>query len=281
MNIENFEDLKEALYRKGFGTELNSQLENQIKSGSPEFMLERMLNIDKDEVGYRLHFRRDDNEEKDKVYFNRYDVAILKNADTPGEIREHSFPTEKLITAMEAYRMLKHGDLVAVNKTLFNKEGEQYNTWLSLDIKGAKDEYNNYPVNSYHQNYFIKKLGKSFDLKTELGNLPVPVKELEHNQYAQNIEKALKKANLVNVTIMNNGQESPGLLGVSPIAGTVIVYDANLKPIQRQEQQQTLPAPANKTATPETKQEDVKKKSFGDQKVTWGQKSQPNKGRSI
>ncbi len=276
MNIENFEDLKEALYRKGFGTDLNGQLEEQMKSGSQEFMLERMLNIDKDEVGYRLHFRRDSNEEKDKVYFNRYDVAIFKNADAPGEIREHSFPTEKLITAMEAYRMLKFGELVAVNKTLFNKEGEQYNTWLSVDIKGAKDEYNNYPVNSYHQNYYKKQ---PFDLKAELGKLPVPVKELE--QYAENIEKSLKKANLVNVTIMVGGQETKGLLGVNPKAGTVEVYDATLKPIQREQQQQGVAAPANKTATPGNKQEDVKKKSFQDQKVEWSRKSQPNKGRSI
>ena len=278
MNLENFEELKEALYRKGFGTELNGQLEEQLKSGTPEFMLERTTSIDKDEVGYRLHFRRDNNEEKDKVYFNRYDVAILKNADVPGEVREHSFPTEKLITAMEAYRMLKHGDLVAVNKNLFNKEGQQYNTWLSLDIKGPKDEYGNYPVNSYHQNYYKKQ---PFDLKTELGKLPVPVKELEHAQYAENIEKALKKANLVSVTVMLDGQQTSALLGVNPRAGTVELYDAAMKPIQREQQQQSASLPVDKTATPEAKQEDVKKKSFPDQKVEWGRKNQPGKGRSI
>src|ERR1700748_1645139 len=196
----NTEELKEGLYRKGFGESMNAQLEEAIKSGKPEFTLEHPVKVDEDDVNYKLYFRRDN--ERDKGYFNKYDVAIIS---PDGQVREHTFPTEKLITAMEAYRMLKHGELVAVNKNLYNKEGQQYNTWISLDINGKKDEYNNYPVNTYHENYYKKQ---PFELKDELKNQPVPVKELENPQNLEKIEKSLKKANLVPVHIQVNGEQT-------------------------------------------------------------------------
>jgi hypothetical protein len=187
------------------------------KSGKPEFQLEHAVKINQDEVSYKLHFRRD--EERDKVYFNKYDVAIT-NPD--GKVTEHTFPTEKLITAMEAYRLLTHGELVAVNKNLYNKEGQQYNTWISVDVNGKKDDFNNYPVNTYHENYYQKQ---PFELKDSLKKLPVPVKELENPQTLERIEKSLKKANLVPVTIMVNGEQTSGTLAVNPKIGRVDLYD--------------------------------------------------------
>lgn len=273
MDTQNLEDLKESLYRKGFGSELNAELEELMKSGRPEFMLEHLTKVDKDELGYRIHFRRD--EERDKVFLNTIDMAIFKSPDIQ-EMREHSFSAHQLITAMEAYRMLKFGDLVAVNKTLFNKEGQQYNTWLSLDVKGQKDEYNNYPVNSYHENYFTKKLGKPFDLTEALKHLPVAVKELESATFTAIIEKSLKKAKLVTVTIMHNGQEAKGMLAVNPSAGEVNVYDSQMKLIEAKQQKQET-APEVKNATPAATQEDVKKKPWGQQnqnKVNWTKTNQ-------
>jgi hypothetical protein len=272
MNIENLEELKESLFRKGFGKELNVQLEEQIKAAKPEFILEHFAKVNDDEVGYRLHFRRD--EERDKVYFNSYDTALFKNADVPGEVREHNFPTDKLITAMEAYRMLKHGGLVAVNKTLFNKERQQYNTWISLDIKGQKDEYGNYPVNTFHENYFPKKLDKLFILKDELTKVSVPVKELENQQQLENIEKHLKKAFLVPVTIMINGQQSPATLSVNPKEGRIDVYDKNLQLIKSEHQDQQQKEEFKSKEAPAQSEDEVKKKSWPNQKVNWEKKSQ-------
>src|ERR1700748_1599377 len=187
---ENLEKHKESLYRKGFGTELNEQLEQRIAEGKPEFFLEHFVSIKGDDMGYRLHFRKDD--EKPIYYFNSIDAALLKNSDGQDGIREHNFPTDKLISATEMHRMLKYGELVAVNKNLFNKEGQQYNTWLSLDLKSPKDEYGNYHVNSYHENYYKKY---PFDLKEQLASPPVAVQELEKAGFRDNIEKSLKKAN--------------------------------------------------------------------------------------
>jgi len=266
----NLEELKEQLYRKGFGTALNAALEEQYKSGKPEFMLEHFAKVGEDEMGYRLHFRRDADPEKDKVYLNTIDAALLKNSNAPGEVREQSFPADWLITAAEAHRMLKHGDLVAVNKTLFNKNHEQYNTWISIDVKGQKDEYGNYPVNSYHENYYKKQ---PFIIKDELQKLPVPVKEVEVAKYLDTIEKSLKKANLVNVTVMHYGVESSGVLAVNPKIGRIDVYDKNMQLIEKQQAQQQA-EPALKNEAPAQSRDDVKKKPWPDRTVSWDKKNQ-------
>jgi hypothetical protein len=271
MNKENVEDNTEKLYRKGFGTALNTELEEQIKSGKPEFFLEYATKAGDDDMAYRLHYKRDADPEKDKVYLNTMDAMLVKNTDAPGEVREQSFPADWLITAAEAHRMLKHGELVAVNKTLFNKKGEQYNTWISIDVKGKKDEYGNYPVNSYHENYYKKQ---PFVLKDELQKLAVPVKEVEAGKYLDTIEKSLKKANLVNVTIMHNGEQSPGFLAINPKVGRIDVYDKNMQLIEKQQQAQQQNEPVQQNNAPAQQPEDEKKKSWPDQKVNWEKKDQ-------
>ncbi|MEE1946396.1 hypothetical protein VRU48_14830 [Pedobacter sp. KR3-3] len=276
MNIDNFEQLKEQLYRKGFGDTLNIHLEASMKSGQPEFTLETVLPIEQDEVGYRLHFRND--LENDKVYFNSYDVALLSVTDPEGNPRQHSFQAEKLITAMEAYHMLKHGDLVAVNKNLFNKDGEKYNTWLSLDLNGPKDEYNNYPLNSYHEKYYQKY---PFILSAELQKMPVPVKELEHAGFRENIGKSLKKAHLVPVTILLNGSETKGFLAVNPAKGRVDLYDSQMKLVESKQQSAEVKKTATQQQSQQAEEPDVKKKPWPDQKVNWTQKNQAGKGKSI
>jgi hypothetical protein len=270
MNIENFEELKEALYRKGFGTDLNEQLEALSKDARPEFVLNHSAEVDKDELSYRLHFRR--SEETDKVYFNKYDLEV-KLGDNTLESLEHTFFTDKLITAMEAYRMLKYGDLVAVNKNLF-KEGEKYNIWLSIDTNGIKNDYGNYPVNSYHENYYRRE---PFNVKDELSKIDIPVKQLESPATLENIEKALKKANLVPVTIMLNGDETTGYIGVNPARGRVVLYDSDMKLIeglgQRQENTEKIDNPESQKNTPEPEatpqNEEVKKKPQDNREVNW------------
>jgi hypothetical protein len=269
MRIENLTDLKEKLYRKGFGTFLNDGLESNVRDGNTDFALPYNIEIEKDEMAYKVHFRMD--YETRKGYLNNIEGALLENKAAPGEIRKHTFPSEKLTTAGEIYRMLKYGDLVAVNKTLFNKEGVQYNTWLSLDIKGEKDEYGNYPVLSYHENYYKNK---PFDIKEQLSCLHVKVKELEDKYALDNYEKALKKANLIAVTISHNSRELPGMLAVNPKAGIIDVYDDRMVLIERQ-QQTVAPEKAEAQQHPST---EVKKKPWQNQQqgVTW--KPKQNRG---
>lgn len=266
MNIENFEALKESLKKKGFGDNLNAELEEKMKAGQPEFILEYFAKVKDDEVGYRLHFRHD--EKTDKVYFNSYDAAIF-HSPFLSEVREQNFQADKLITAGEAYRMLRFGDLVSVNRTLFNKEGQQYNAWLSLDVKGRKDEYGNYPMNMYHENYFKKN---PFDLAAALKSIPVPVKELEQPARIADFEKSLKKAGLPSVTMMIDGQEIKGFLSVNPKERKVNLLDENLQVIEVKQQQAAKASVKNNETAAD--QDEVKKKSGQNQRgVSWSRNS--------
>ena len=280
MDIENLKDLKELLFYRGIGEKFNNRLEEQIKSGKPEFFLEDVVGIHNDETGYRLHFKRDKDPAKDKVYWNSFDVGLFKIDGEPGQVREHNFRVDSQVTAMEAYRMLRHGLLVAVNKNLFNKEGNQYNTWLSVDIKGEKDQYGNYPVKSYHENYYKKQ---PFVVKEALTQLPVPVKELESAQGPERIEKMLKKAQLVPVTIMLNGEEVTGSLAVNPKAGQVDVYDSSMQLVTGKEQvKKEATEQKNDGKTVEQHPaDDEKKKHRPQERVNWSGKTHQRKGQSF
>lgn len=263
MKIENVEQMDEKHYRKGFDTHLNEEYRRQLASGAPEFTIgHKVTTKDSDEVAYELKYRRDDS--KDEVYLNTI-KASLSPADAPGQVREHTFTDDSMITAGEMIRMLKYGDKVAVNKNLFNKEGEPYNAWLSLDIKGTKDDYGNYPVNSYHQNYFKKE---PFIVSEKLKDLIVPVKETGSADEVSKIEKALKKADLYPVTIYHNDQETKGFLSVNPKERLIDVLDANMALIERQVVRKALPE-EQKNDQPAQKQDDLKKKPQPDQQVTW------------
>ena len=242
------EQIEESLFRKGFGKELNAELGKQVSSGNSEIKLAHSVAVEKDEIRYTIHIKNDI--ENDQLYLNKFDAA-LKPADSLEEVREHTFSSERMITAMEAYRMLKHGDKVAVNKDLF-KDGEKYNTWLSLDLNQPKDEYGNYHVNSYHQNYYIYH---PFNVKEQLGKVSLPVKQLENPGSYESMGKSLKKANLIPVDVILNGREQKGYLGVDPAHGQVVLYDSKMQlikdNIQKQENSQNI------TATPGN--EEVKK----------------------
>jgi|GEM_PF-2996963 len=275
--IDNYEKLAEKMYRKGFGTKHNEELKQHIADGTPEFSIIDTATIGEDQMDYRNNFRRD--EGTGKVYYNTIDTILSEQVNGQLVTREHTFLADHLITATEMHRMLKHGEMVAVNKNLFNKEGKPYNTWMVLDNKGVKDEHGNYPVQTYHENYFLKKLGKPFVLKDELANLSIPVKELESPTYAANIEKALYKANMPKVTLFHNGQESVGYLSVNPEKGAINILDANKQLIETQQQSRQQTNAQQKTATPAQNQGEVKKKPWENRNVNWAK--QQSKGKSL
>lgn len=273
----NIEEVKESIYRKGFEQDLYPELEKEIAAGNPEIILGKTQKVDEDEVSFKLHIRNDI--ENEQIYFNKIEV-LLKQAN--GEEREHKFSTDKKITAMEAYRMMKFGDKVSVNKDLY-KDGQSYNTWLSLAVDKEKDENGNYQYNSYHQNYYAQY---PFNLREELGKLPVPVKQLENPGNLEWIEKSLKKANLIPVAIMLNGVETSGFLGVNPEKGKVVLYDTDLNLVVQVDQKQDNSIAGHqvqdngnsskKDATPQN--EEVKKKDWNNQ-VDW--KKNHNKGQRL
>lgn len=277
MDQDNFEKLKERLYYAGFGDKLNAELKENLEAGNTDFAIKDKAVIDGDNVDYALNYRKDD--KKDWAYWNTMDVLIT-GPGLPEEGIQHSFFADKNITAMEAHRMLKYGDLVSVNKILYNSNHEKYNTWISVDINGQKDEYGNYPLNTYHENYFKKY---EFDIKAALQEkLSVPVMELESNKKIDYIEADFKKGKLPEVTIMHNGEQTSGYLSLNLKDRQIDVYDKNLQLIERQGQvNQQAPAEQRKDATPEQQPEDVKKKSMNEQqRPQWTQPKKPSRGLS-
>lgn len=265
MQQENFEKLSKELYYRGFGEGLNDELGEKMSRAGAEFAIEHQVAIAGDNMAYRLNFRKDDNE--DKYYFNTMDTSLLRSGDRPGQELTHSFPANSLVTAAEMHRMLKHGLLVAVNKDLYNKKGEAFNTWLSLDTAGPKDDFGNFPRKTYHENYFAKR---PFDIQDALQALAVPVKELEQKFKLGDYEKALKKANLPEVTIMVNGVESKGYLSVNPGERRIDVYDTDMKLVI---QQQQAIAPVHDKQQSVQQPDDVKKKP-------WAERQPVNRNKS-
>lgn len=233
MEIENAKDLQDAIKYTGYPDSVYDKVISAIQAGNNQPVIEHFAILDnKDEMRYKLHFRKA--EDLAKVYFNKIEAGLLKNIDSPGDNREHTFSMDKHITATEAYHMLKHGDKVAVNKNLFNKEGQKYNTWILIDVSGPKDEYNNYPVQTYHQNYFIKK---PFDIISALKALPFPIKELQQQDDFVKMEKALRKAKLPEVMMVVDGQEQRAYLSVNPKERRIDIYDADMQLLQVKQEQ--------------------------------------------
>lgn len=266
MNTDNKQQLEETLKYRGFGTALNKELEQHMAAGEAEFQIVHSTKIADDDISYQLHFRK--HNEEDKYYFNKFD-ALLKPADRPGQQYLHTFYDREGITAKEAYNMLKYGPDTAVYKSMYNKEGEKYNAWLSIDTAGAKDRYNNYPLSRYTDGYYQKY---PFVVSEALNKLPVPVKEIEEGKYLDSMVRSLQRGNAVNVTILHNGQEQPGILLVNAKAGKINVYDGQLQQIEKTVQ----PVEQQKEQPAVKPQDDVKKKPG--QQVNWTKRQEHKAG---
>lgn len=220
----NIEELKETVFRKGFPKEIADHVAEKAKAGEVDITEEHYGVIGGDEMGFRLHFRAD--QEQSEAYLNAYTAALL---DHPGGVREHTFSSSSLITNAEAHRMLKYGKLVAVNKDLFNKERKKYNAWLSIDVEGAKDEQGNYPVISFHENYFKKR---PLDIGDAISRIAVPVQPLRPPFNPDYLEKDFKKAHLVEVIITVGGEDRQGFLALNPGERRIDVYDKDLNLVE-------------------------------------------------
>lgn len=288
MALDNLEELKEQLYRKGFGYDHTPELTDKLNSGIKEFTIEHYATMKNgDEMGYRIEFGRGGPEEK--AYLNGFTAGLLKNVDSPGIVREHHFPSRFMVTAAEAYRMLKHGLQVAVNKNLYNKEGQQYNTWMSIDVRGAKDEYGNYPEKSFHQNYYG---GTPFEPKDALQKFKTPIMEVQYPMQLKKVDERLRKAQIVPVIYRENNEEKKGFVTVDVENAGANLHNEKMEVIEavslprkaiKQSQSETpasaqTPAPSaapQQPAVPEQapRQPDELKKKPGEQ-IEWSKKSQ-------
>jgi hypothetical protein len=249
--IDNLDDFKNDVKMRGFNNHFDQEIDKRIKAGQTEFILKAPMHSNDDQMDYGLHCRID--EANRKGYANDLE-ATLTDGDT-GEVRQYKFPGFLRITAKEAYNLLKHGKDTAVYKKLFNKEGQQYESYVTMDKNGN--------LKQIHQNYYKDKI---FRLEDALDNLAVPVKEVETDR--ARVLSSLKRGNVHAVTIFHEGQEQPGFLTVNAIAGTIDVRDKDMKVIERKTQNLEENS-AKEMSNSQGESNEVKKKSGTEQKVTW------------
>lgn len=219
MNEQNFEYLKDQLKYTGFGTDLDSQLKENLQKPQTEFSLSHLASYGKDEVASQLNFKK--STESERFFFNSY-VASLKKDNSQDTTRQ-TFPINKdgNVTRKEAYNLL---DGRAVNKDLVSKDGKLYVAWISLNFKETT------PSGNYKIERFGDKYG--FDLVNSLSKLPI--KELTNTEDKTKLIDSLKKGNRQSVTLLEgDGSEQRAFIEASPKFKAIIIYDQNNQRIRQ------------------------------------------------
>jgi hypothetical protein len=221
MNTENLEYLKKNLLNLGFGDKVNDEMEKLMKAKVHEFSLTTEQEYNKKKMDYTLHFKAGD--QNDMYFFNRYE-ASLKNEADPTKDRTQTLFINKGhgVTAKEAFNLLEGR---AVEKKLYNAEGQTYTAWLKLDFK-EKDEYGNHKLQKFSEGY-------GYDLEKTLANYPI--RELNDNQQKQDLLRSLRKGNAQQVTVEQDGKSHKYYLVASPQYKTLNVYDNSMQTVKREQ----------------------------------------------
>ncbi|MBC9797579.1 hypothetical protein [Sinomicrobium weinanense] len=221
MNEENLSFLQEQVMYAGFGDTLDNDLKEKIAQQPETFALEYQTEYGKDKVEAELHFSQSNKEEyKDMYFFNSYKVKLEREGQPD---MEQQFYINKggSITLKEAYNLMCGR---SVNKNLWNKTGELYNTWLQMDFKQTNDK-GNYGLKYFNENY-------GYDLDAALQKYPL--KELENDTYKANLVESLKKGNPASATLVKEGMEDQKVYVVAnPKFKSVTLYDSNMQRLGR------------------------------------------------
>jgi hypothetical protein len=233
MNEKNLKYLKDNLKYMGFGEKLNSDLENGMKEGKPEFQLKLNEKMFQGNMELNLHFKQSPSSEM--YFFNSYEARLTKDN---GHDMSQSFYLNngKGVTYKEAYNLL---DGRSVLKDLTNKEGEKYAAWIKLDF--SKHATNNhFETRQFH----AEKYG--FNLASAVGKLDiVKLPEEQEKQLMQSLQKGNKQA----VNFMKDGKETPMFIEANPQFKAINVYDTSGRQLSRFEKEQYMKAtPGNEQA---------------------------------
>jgi hypothetical protein len=224
MNEKNLTYLKNNLKYMGFGEKLNSDLENAVKEGKPEFQLKLNEKMFQGNMELNLHFKQSPS--SDMYFFNSYDARLTKDN---GHDMGQSFYLNngKGVTYKEAYNLL---DGRSVLKDLTNKEGQKYSAWIKLDFSKNATR-NNFETRQFH----AEKYG--FNLASELGKLDiVKLPEEKEKQLMQSLQKGNRQA----VNFMKEGKETPMFIEANPQFKAINVYDTAGRQLSKFEKEQYL-----------------------------------------
>jgi hypothetical protein len=243
MNTQNAEFLKKSLLNLGFGDKLNAELDKAISAKTPEFKLGLQHEFNQKAIDYTLHFKAGDNQEM--YFFNKYD-ATIKHKDDPAKNIDQTFFINKGsgITAKEAFNLMEGR---AVNKQLYNLEGQKYQAWLTLDDKNLT-ENGNKKIKHYHENY-------GFDLEKVITGKGI--KELDNPKAKEELMYSLKKGNIQQVTVGGEDGDKKYFIAANPQFKTVDLFDHQMKKIKREELLQTDQKPVRNLKQREQQKEDA------------------------
>lgn len=246
MNNENLEYLAQNIKYMGFGENLKTELEKNMKEGKPEFQLHYQAEINKKPFEATLKFRKSDS--TDMYFFNNYHASLEKNN---GEKMEQTFYLNKGkgITSKEAYNLL---DGRSVHKDLITKEGQPYKAWMQLDPQN-KDKNNNFEVKQFHEKY-------GFDLKAAVEKFPIT--SLKDPEKEKELMQSLQKGNVQSVTIEKDGSSHKMFIEADPQFKKVNLYDSNMKMVAKESIDKYQSVGQNGTKAVNEEMENDKKKEL-------------------
>lgn len=224
---KNFDYLKDQVKYLGFGENLAGEIREKLEAGKKEFKISHEAKFDKDVVNSTLHFGN--TKDGELIFFKRFDLSLKKDGHDD-LINQTYFVGEKNnFTLKERYNLL---DGRAVYKTMnsFEKIGEgadekfklsdnTYTSWRGLDFKQTDDA----------GNYLLSK-PIYWDCKDELNKYPVKGMDMTYDK--NRLAASLEKGNLVNVTVMKDGAETPLKMAVNPRMETFNFYNSNMQRVQ-------------------------------------------------
>ncbi|KAF2342873.1 hypothetical protein [Flavobacterium tistrianum] len=226
MNQKNLEFLADQIKYTGFGEALQPILKEQLEKGEKEFTVLHEANFEKSAFKCELSFKKSD--QSDMYFFNSY-KAMLSKEGAPHTLEQIFYMgKDNNFTMKEAFNLLEGR---SVNKDLMTKEGEKYNSWISLDFKDAEPN-GNFKMNHYHHNY-------GYNLEAALEKHSI--KELQTPESRESLLGSLKKGNIQSVTFVVNGEEKRRFVEANPQFKTIRVYDESMLRIndrQSREQKQ-------------------------------------------
>jgi hypothetical protein len=242
-----------ALETRGFPAELIAELEARLEAartqGLPSFSIPYQEQRDDEWLVAELQYRKHD--VHDIYYFNGFDVQRIKD----GEVLAALFVKASYkITLEEANSFLLYGDKVAVYKENIkkdqNRKGQDeqgpaqsagnattYNAFISV----VDDEQGGKRLNTYHDNYYIKR---EFDIDLALQGLVGKAKEITAESLAE-IKDAILHANPYPVSYEKAGQSKTAYLTMNAAEAKINVLNEYMETIEltpRQEKAQELQA---------------------------------------
>jgi hypothetical protein len=213
MNKENHDFLKGILKELGFSHDqlLFQQLEEMSTRGVQEFELyTTAIFDDRTKLEAKLYFIKGD--QLDIYFFRKYDCLLRFNR-RPDKDRIHTFEIHQGtgVSFKEAFNLLLGR---SVNKDWTNIDGNKYNAWVQLDLRGSKIG-ENYRVHEYLSDY-------GFNLETVIERFPF--KEMEYDGAKSAVLNSLRRGN---VEVLTHAKGKRKLcIAANPKHKTINVYPA-------------------------------------------------------